>query len=217
MLRRLATVSFAVGLLAFSVDQVAASPIQIKYSGTLVSGGTVGSNITGTATFWTGLPDLLPGNLEDWWENASLAAFTFNGDGIHFSTSAGSDSSLRIKDGLGGEDALMYVGVQGANSLSLLLSQGGVDALLTGTGNLTGSVPLLFAIGSHFAPCAIPANGTLFTGSCSQFATQDGAMLFQITTLSIEAPHPVPEPASGVLLITGVIGVGAAVTRRARI
>src|SRR5262245_40756204 len=76
----------------------------IEYRGKLVTGGPVGAEVHGTVIFSDGLPDLISGNFEDWWEATSIAAFTFEGNGIDFATSSGSFSSLRIKDGAFGED-----------------------------------------------------------------------------------------------------------------
>ena len=98
-----------------------------------------------------------------------------------------------------GEDALHYEGVQGSNSLLLALSGGGGDALLPGSGGLTGSVPNLKLDGSQFEPCAVAADGTPYGGSCSQFVTEKGALVFQITELTVQQT---PEPST--LLLMGV-------------
>jgi hypothetical protein len=122
-----------------------AGPVLIEFKGTIVTGGikgSIGGDVTGTALFPDDLTDQIKGGFEDWWETKGFAAFTFQGGGIDFKTSAGDYSSLRLKDGgIGGleaealrypgEDALRYDGVQGSNSLSLLLS-GAFDAVAAG-------------------------------------------------------------------------------------
>jgi hypothetical protein len=92
-----------------------AGPLLLTYSGTLVTGGPVGSLVHGTALFPNALPDLIPGPFENWWQAGGFAAFTFEGNGIDFSTTTGptngsKNSELRIKDGVAGEDALRYDG-----------------------------------------------------------------------------------------------------------
>ena len=191
-----------------------AGPVLIEFTGTIVTGGikgVIGGDVKGTALFPDDLTDQIKGGFEDWWETKGFAAFTFQGGGIDFKTSSGDYSSLRLEDGglraldaeslwlYPREDAFRYEGVQGSNSLVLQLSGGGVDALLPGSGGLTGSVPNLKLDGSQFEPCAVAADGTPYGGSCSQFATEKGTLVFQITGLSVTQS---PEPST--LLLIGV-------------
>ena len=155
----------------------------------------------GTAIFPGDSPDLIPGELEDWWQAPTFVHFTFHGNGIDFNTVTGPysfppyapSSELRIKDGRAGEDSLRYDGHSADVSLILLLSEGGEDSLLAGTGGLTGSVPRLSADGNAFRSCAIPPGGSLYAGSCSMFATSAGMMLFNLTALSIQPLTPDPK------------------------
>jgi hypothetical protein len=162
-------------------NAVFADTVTITYKGFLVTSGPVGSAVSGVVRFPNGLPDLLPGGLEDWWQAPGFADFSFSGNGITFKATSGS-SELRIKDRA--EDALRYDGVSGATSLILLLSGGDVNALLPGSGGLTGSIPALLTDPSLFAPC-VPNESGNYGGSCSQFATSAGTMLFQLTELEI--------------------------------
>jgi len=189
-----------------------AGPVLIEFKGTIVTGGIkglIGGDVRGTALFPDDLTDQIKGGFEDWWETKGFAAFTFQGGGIDFKTLTGDYSSLRLEDGgiraleaetlwYPREDAFRYEGIQGTNSLLLALSGGG-DALLPGSGGLTGSVPNLKLDGSQFEPCAIAADGTPYGGSCSQFTTEKGAVVFQITELSVQQT---PEPST--LLLIGV-------------
>ena len=177
-IRRLCTCAF----FAIIVSNAAlADTVTITYKGVLVTGGPVGSAVAGVVRFPNGLPDLLVGGLEDWWQAPGYGDFAFIGNGVTFKTTMGS-SELRIKDRA--EDALRYDGVSGATSLILLLSGGDSNALLPGSGGLTGSVPALLTGPSLFAPCLQTESGT-YGGSCSQFATSAGAMLFQLTEFEI--------------------------------
>lgn len=190
-----------------------AGPVLIEFKGTIVTGGIkglIGGDVRGTALFPDDLTDQIKGGFEDWWQTKGFAAFTFQGGGIDFKTSKGDYSSLRLEDGgiraleaetlwYPREDALHYEGVEGSNSLLLALSGGGGDALLPGAGGLTGAVPNLKLDGSQFEPCAVAADGTPYGGSCSQFVTEKGALVFQITELTVQQT---PEPST--LLLIGV-------------
>ena len=180
-----------VGLLVTAGEASAQEVTTISFKGVVVTGPLVGIEVYGSARFPTDQPDLIAGGLEDWWEVPSAANFTFAGGGIDFTTTSGSFSSLRIKD-RPEEDALRYDGISGSTSLLLLLSGGGVDALLSGSGGLSGVPPVFAADPSVFIPCAQDENGS-YSGSCSMFATSDGAMLFQLTEFSIGSPSPNPE------------------------
>jgi hypothetical protein len=155
----------------------------LRYKGTLVTGGPVGTVVEGTAVFPDDLPDLIEGGFEDWWRSNSEVAFSFDGNGIRFKSSVNSRSELRIMDG-SEQDALAYEGTEGSTSLVLILTGGDPEALIPGSGGLRGTVPTITADASNFEPCTQTETGS-YRGSCSTFATSNGAMLFNITELSV--------------------------------
>jgi hypothetical protein len=125
--------AISVFLLLLGVVTAQADTITIRYKGTMLTGASVGATVEGIAKFPRGKTDKLPGGLEDWWEAPEFAEFTLLGPGINFSAVIG-ESSLRIKD-TSEEDALRYDGVSGSTSLLLLLSAGGGNSFLVGTGD----------------------------------------------------------------------------------
>lgn len=176
--------------------------VTLRYKGVVITGPSTGAPIEGIVRFPAQEPDLIAGPFEDWWQAPGFVYFTMVGAGIDLIATSGS-SELRIKD-TPVEDALRYDGVSGSTSLLLLLSGGDSDALLAGSGGLTGTVPTGVADPSLFVPCAQMPGGAGFGGSCSQFATSQGAFLFQLTDFSISPPD-VRELLSS--LVSSVIGL----------
>ena len=63
-------------LFLVSLASSAEADVLLSYRGLVLTGPTAGATGHGTAVFPTGLPDSIPGGLEDWWQALTMATFT---------------------------------------------------------------------------------------------------------------------------------------------